>query len=390
MIVAGTNNSVVVSRSEEAKRIGIPMAVPVFQVRDLIKNNGVANFSVNFELYRDISRRVMDSMKEELDEVYQYSVDEAFFVFEAESKKDAVALLARLKYIIERNIGVPVSLGAGRTMTIAKYASEREKRKSGVCVLEGEGWRNIMTEVSLSSVWGIGGATAKKMREQNLNTVIDFLNSDPSFISSTFGVQGTRLYSELSEIAVHYPGERAELPKSIMSTRSFLKAISDLSVIEGFLAKHVENVAREMRALKARASIMRVMLGTSRHGDWLLYGGSCDLMLSQPTNDTRILLKEAIKLLETLHKNEVPYKKVGITVSGIVPEDVFQVDLFGGVVSSLKGEELMHSIDQINGKLGDESVLVGRVKAKEGGESLKERSPRYTTNWNELLMVRSY
>lgn len=386
VLVASSKGGVIVARSEEAKKLGIPMAVPVFQVTDIIKEHNVTIFSPNFELYRDISRRVMGVLKEELDAVYQYSVDEAFFVLDQKPKDELVQTLKHLKIRIEMGIGVPVSLGTGRTMTIAKYASELKKRKEGICVLLDSDWLNLASKVMLSDIWGIGGATAKKLRERNLHTVEDFIKTDRHFIKKIFGINGENLYSELSGIPSKNIMNRDLLPKTIMSTRSFEKTTDSLSFLERSLSGHVDKVSRELRDKKASCHTLRVIIGTSRHGDWLLHGDSKKKLMDLPTNDTRTILRYSIDMLRQMYKPNVPYKKIGLIVGEIIPTSFMQRDLFTIQEDNDEANILMTTLDQINDRFGKNTLLVGSLPNNKLYNN--NYSPRYTTSWDDLFTLK--
>ena len=387
-IVLSSNDGVVVARSQEVKDLGVPMGVPVFKVKDILEKNKVAAFSGNHELYRDISSRVMDTLREELDDVYQYSVDEAFFRLEG-TEAGARALLSRLKALIERKVGVPVSLGAARTMTIAKYASEKEKRGTGVCLLVGKEWQAETKTLPLSEIWGVGYQTAKKMRENGLHTVNDLLSADNSRIEKLFGVHGVRLRSELSEVPAHSPTEKDGLQKSLMSTRSFSKAVTSLAEIEEALSYHANSVGEEIRDVGGVARSIRVILGTSRHGDWLLRGVVREVTLSKGTSDTRVILKAAIALAREAYDPEVPYKKAGIVLSDITSSSSLQLELFATNDGKEDDGKLMKVLDQLNSKHKESLIAVGKMKHGEGHlVSRRFRSPRYTTRWSEIIKVK--
>lgn len=387
-VVLGSNDGIVVARSEEAKKLGIPMGVPYFKVKDILKEGEVAIFSGNFDLYRDISRRVMATLRNELDEVYQYSVDEAFFRLPDDSTQVMQERLSDLKKLIERDLGIPVSLGAGRTMTIAKYASEKEKRRSGVSVLVGEDWLLETPKVELADIWGVGGQTAKKMREHGLYTVEDFLKQPRSQIEKLFGVHGLRLHLELSEEPAHDPGERSGLQKSIMSTRSFPRSVTNLAVLEEAITYHVDKAAEELREIGGQSSFIKVILGTSRYGDFALQSGKDEISLAAPTDDTRVLLHSALELVHSLYDPSVPYKKAGVILGDITPNYIKQFDLFTDVYTSDKSKVLMSTMDTLNEKWGSETLMIGRVgHTKSYPTDNLNRSPRYTTSWDGLLEV---
>ena len=390
VVVLGSNDGVVVSRSEEAKRLGVSMGVPYFKVRDIVKEHNIAIFSSNFELYRDVSDRVMSVLNEEVGEIYQYSIDESFFNFNEKDLNAALTQLSHLKKSIEQQVGIPVSLGAGRTMTIAKYASEKEKRKSGVCLLQGKSWQELTPQIPLGEVWGIGGKTAVKMREYNLNSVADLLGAPASFITKKFGVQGARLRAELMEAPVHQPKERVGIQKSIMHTRAFYKTTESLADLEAAVTFHIERAAEELRSIEGKAGSLTIHLLTSRHSDWLLQSGRQEIMLPAPVSDTRTLLRYALLLTKTLYRFGVPYKKAGVVLGRIVPNDAVPVSLWDEDDKKNDDSLLMSVIDGLNERWGSDIVNFGRIKR--GGQLNQDqhRSPRYCTNWNEIRKIKNY
>ncbi len=388
-VVASSNDGCAVARSQEAKTLGIPMGVPLFQVRDIVKENNVAIFSSNFKLYRDISSRVMTVLKREVGHIEQYSIDEAFFEIETTDEKQARQFLASIKQTIEREIGVPVSLGAGKTMTIAKYASEKEKRKSGVAVLFGKVWHEEKEQVPINSIWGVGKETSFKMSKLGIKTVSDFLRQERSIVDKLFGLHGLRLYDELREIAVHKPSLHKEAQKSIMSTRSFSKKTTNKTELQNALSYHTANACQELRESVLRARGLRVILGTDRYGDFALQGSVSEVFLPEATSDTRIFLREVTKVLNNSYKPNVPYKKTGIVLFGIESGKNQQLDLFQSEESRDKSEKLMQAIDSINGRLGRNSVTIGRLKSADPHPKSDFISPSYTTSWSQIANVRA-
>lgn len=389
-VVLSSNDGVVVARSQEVKDLGVPMGAPYFKVKEIVEEGKIKVFSSNFQLYRDISKRVMDTLKEEIGNVEQYSVDEAFFEIDERDVSAARASLARLKQVIEKQIGVPVSLGAGKTMTIAKYASEREKKGSGVCVLVGKTWKKLTAEIPVGEIWGIGGQTSNNMRRHGIMTVENFLAADHSRVEKLFGVHGLRLYSELSEIPARDIHEYHDLQKSIMNTSSFAKTTTSLSVVEDAVSYHVGEAAKELREIGGKAKSVRVLVRTSRHSDYFLHGSSDEVILPEATNDTRVILHEALALTKKLFQQGVPYKKAGVILGRIEPADNLQQNLFYSEEERENQDVLMSVIDAINSRIGRDAVTVGRVReAGAWKPSLKHVSPRYTTSWSELAVVKA-
>ncbi len=387
VVVLSSNDGAIVARSEEVKKLGVPMGVPYFKVRDELEKAGAKVFSSNFDLYSDISKRVMDTLHEELGVIYQYSVDEAFFTMEVKSVKEAKIELARLKTLIQKNVGVPLSFGLAPTMTLAKYASELEKRGSGVSVLTMKDWEVQRDTVSLSEIWGVGGATTQKMREHNLITVADFLSADNSRIEKIFGVNGTRLGSELRGIPAKMPENDEAQQKSIMSTRSFSKTTTSLAVLEEALAYHTARASEELRSSHSKAGKLSIMLGTNRHSEWVLQGATSESVLPYPTNDTIVLLREVERLARAIFVKDVPYKKAGVVLSQITADDHLQLDLFGS--QQVSDNKLMSVIDTVNKNLGKDSITIGRARYKESwGSNHNFQSSRYTTSWSEIMRLR--
>ena len=394
VVVLSGNDGCVVARSNEVKELGIPMGVPYFKVEKELKTAQVAIFSSNFTLYRDISKRVMARLREETAQIEQYSVDEAFFGIRAEDEVSIEAEMRRIKAVIEKDIGVPVSIGAAKSKTIAKQAAEQEKRGTGVCLLTGEHWQQVAGELSVGAVWGIGRRTAEKCVRHEVRTVAEYMALDRARVAALFGVDGVRKHQELNEQSVYRLGERsAAEQQSIMSTRSMKQALTNRDQIEVALLYHVDQVARQLREKKLEATRLSVMIRPSRHGDWALRGGTAEELLALPSNDTRTLSITARALCRSLYEVEVPYKKVGVVVSGLRPEGISQGELFAATDQSEKrddGKVVMAVVDALNDKYGRETMLFGRVRGSRVWDGKHDRlSPQYTTNWSEIADIRA-
>lgn len=388
-VVLSSNDGCVVARSQEVKDMGIPMGVPHFKVRDEFKKSGVTVFSSNFKLYRDISRRVMEVLEAEVGKVEQYSVDEAFFALDATPETIEDALRA-IKQRIEQCVGVPVSVGAAKTKTIAKAASEKEKKGAGICVLTGATWQRYTTRMAIDDVWGIGGKTGIKCHEAGIRTVADYLATDRSRIEALFGVSGMRLHSELREQPVRTLGEESSLQQSIMSTRSFKEATTDVAVLQDSIAYHIAHAAEELRELGAVAQSLRVLIRPSRHGDWALRGGTKEYLFTIPTNDTRAFLEAATSMLSELYEPGVPYKKAGVVLSLITGAEYQAMDLFADTNEVERSGVLMRAIDTLNSKYGNGTLTLGRTgKEAVWRASTAYVSPQYTTEWNHVALVRA-
>ena len=388
VVVLSSNDGCIVARSREVKEAGIPMGIPYFKVKKELTDLQTVIFSSNFPLYRDISTRVMHMLEKEVGSIEQYSVDEAFFTIDACMNIEKE--MARIRTSIECSVGVPISVGVARTKTIAKYASEIAKKSVGVCFLEGRKWQEMTKEVSVHEIWGIGRQTSQKMREKGIHTVADLLATDRSRIDTLFGIEGLRKLDALSEKQIN--SSRADAgQKSIMSTRSFSKTTHVRTDVEDALAYHVAHAAASLRKKGLMARYVHVLAHASRHGDWLLKQSTDEVILVEPTDDTRTLLKEALCLFRGFYNPEVPYKKAGVVLGGLIDVRYMQGQLFDQKLDAKQSSnKLMDTLDTINDRYGKETVTIGRVQSKDGWKtSRKHISPAYTTNWSQLATVKA-
>jgi DNA polymerase V len=382
--VLSSNDGCIVARSQEVKDLGIPMGIPYFKVKDICKEAGVVLFSSNFTLYRDISARVMQTLASEVGPCEIYSIDEAFFKIHDQVTQDEVkAIRAR----VMKNVGLPVSIGISSTKTLAKLASSMGKKEGGACILDAQLWEEKKNDTDCSSVWNLGRQTAAKLRDMGVVKASEFIGLDRAVIRKHFGVQGDRIWSELQGISVYDVGATSDdVQQSIMSTRSFEKTTTVLSDLESAIAYHVSFVAEKLREKKLAASRMYIYLLTSRHGDFMLQGGTHEVVLETPTSHTATLLKDALDMVKKAHKSGVPYKKAGVVLSGLMPEVYLTGDLF----IKTEGENVLDTVaDQINERFGHNTVRSAVIRQNPTRSSAKLRSQEYTTRWGDIPTVRA-
>jgi DNA polymerase V len=384
--VLSSNDGCIVARSKEIKDMGIPMGVPYFQVKDTLTKAKATLFSAHFALYRDISKRVFQIVKDRCATLEQYSIDEAFFRLEVASVAEAEAFAYELKQEVERLSGIPVSIGIGTSKTIAKYASTRAKKGNGVMVYDREAWLALTPTIPIGELWGVGRRLNRRFELAQISTVAGLVACPVASIQSQFGVVGARLRAEVSGQVAYPVSTQHTIAQSIMSTRSFGVKTNDLAVIKDALAYHVRHVSAEVRSLGCGATQIAVMLLTSRHGDYVLRGGVKTHHLTTVEDDSAVLLKTALDLLGKLYEPGVPYQKVGCVLRGITPTGVVTPSLFA-VESTSSVSALM---DEINGRFGVEMMQVGRFKqAKDWRPKQEHISPAYTTQWTQLARVRA-
>jgi DNA polymerase V len=385
--VLSSNDGCVVARSKEIKDKGIPMGVPYFQIKDTLKDIGATTFSSHFALYRDVSRRVFEVMRAELDYIEQYSIDEAFFTISG-NETEVRERLVSLKDRVEREVGVPVSVAAAASKTLAKYASSVAKRTGGIHLMTTSTWLDISKSVPLIELWGVAYRSSKQYGEKGIHTAGELMTLSRSQVEQHFGVHGVRLFMELSGQPAVSVNRSLLNQKSILSSRSFEKTTTDKEVVKDAVAYHVRHAAEDLRAMSKKAAFLQVSITPSRHGDYVLQGGSKAVQLLN-TNDSFVLLKAASQLVDELFQPGVPYKKAGVLLTNFTPEAEEQGTLFGD------GEDkhtaaLMPIIDSLNHRSGREVVLLGgRLKIEKWQASSRIKSPAYTTDWKSLRVVKA-
>lgn len=396
--VLSSNDGCIVARSNEVKALGIPMGVPVFQVRDLLRKHKVTLFSSNFALYGDISDRVMKTLMDYCDDVDVYSIDEAFLTFSqgaSESEESFMSLARSIRETILQEIGVPVSIGIAPTRTLAKVASELAKKGDGVVsLLAAERRVQVLESFQVGEVWNIGRAHTRRLVAHNITTAGGFCALPTSWISRHMGVVGLRIYYELSGIScfgeMGVPSER----KSIMSSRSFGTPTHAVDDIYQALAGHVAEVARKVRVQDSCVSRLSVMLIRRERGDDMRYTYTRERVFAHASDDTRVLLKAAHALLLESYIPGARYIKAGVLASGLVPRVLAtQPTLFSEPSTTLRDDmsPLFTCVDALNTRYGKGSI---RLAAEPIPQALNTAvktdhiSPAYTTAWGDIVRVR--
>lgn len=390
VVVLSSNDGCVVARSQEIKDIGIPMGVPYFQIKDTLKSVKATVFSSHFSLYRDISRRVFSLVRNEFAKVEQYSIDECFIEID---EGNAEEMMFGLREKILKEIGIPVSVGIALSKTQAKYASKLAKSEGGVRKLTAKEFRATAERIKLGELWGVGKGRGMKFHKDGINTAADLLKLPRSTVTSCYGVEGVRLWSELDGQAV-YPVENVLIAqKSIMSTRSFKEATEDKNAVFDALLYHLHQVVKDLVAMGLSARKIRLMIAPSRHGSYAFYARSKEVILLEPTADLFVLTEVIHDAFEEIFITNVPYKRAGVVVSDLVSSGSKTPTLFtSNDKSSNKDTEFVtETLLKINQKLGSEMVQLGRIaKPKTSWAAKRELlSPSYTTTWKDIKVVKA-
>ncbi len=360
------------------------MGVPYFQVKQLCTEAKAVLFSSNFALYRDISARVMTTLKAEVGDCEVYSIDESFFVMpETMGQKELLALRQRIVGLT----GIPVSIGVSSTKTIAKLASKQAKKGNGVSILEEPAWLELQKSIQCSEVWGIGRRLSQRLRSIGVETVDQFLMLPRPEARKLFGVAGERLQSELRGVPVYEVGVGMDEPhQSITSSRSFAKTVSKRLDLESAVSYHVAHVAKKLRDEGLLATRMSVHIRPSRHGDHAGTRGYREVEFAYPTASTRILTHAAMEAVREVFDSAVPYKKAGVVLTGLLPKKYVPTSLFE---SEFDDRELgLDAVaDTLNERYGSDTVHLASTLVGGSLASAKLRSPAYTTRWNDIPTV---
>lgn len=400
VVVLSNNDGCIISRSDEARILGIPMAGPYFESRDLINAHDIAVFSSNYNLYGDLSMRVMDTLRNMAgaEQVEVYSVDEAF-VRLPPMPLDALDATAReLKQTVEQWTGISVSVGIAPTKTLAKLANhlaKRNKQASGcVTVLATAAQqKEALQQTRLEHLWGIGRAYAHKLYELGITSGWELMLQPDTWIYQQMGgVNGLRLLRELrGEEAIGLKDELVQ-KKMIATTRMFGYPVSDLTSIKEAVATYTSRAAEKLRRQHSAAGEIGVFIvrKEENHLTNFHYGSTLrrQVRLPVPTSATQMLIKPALEMAEELFEYGQSYKKAGVMLSGLVPDTSRQGNLFARETTNHE-PRLMEMIDNINFSQRDDILKFASTGTSRDWKMRQEkRSPRYTTRWDELCEVR--
>jgi DNA polymerase V len=395
VVVLSNNDGVVVARSEEAKKLGIGMAVPFFKVQDIIKKHNVRYFSSNYSLYGDMSDRVMNILSGYTPNIEWYSIDEAFLSFYNLSVQDLTEYGRQIREKVRKWTGIPVSIGIAGTKTLAKVANEFVKKYpvlKGVFDLSSMSTDKIdklLSKLPVIDIWGVGPQYAKLLMDNKIYSARDFKNASVEWVKSHMTVTGLRTVLELRGQACIEMEEARDRNKGIMASRSFSKMVTELEDLEEAVSEYAANAASRLRNQKSLASNIYVFLQTNRFRlDQTQYAKGISYTLPEPTAFTPDLVDYALKLLRKIYKPGYKFLKCGVMLSGIVPEDFRQTSLFMNE-DRQKKNVLMAMVDKLNSKIGRGTVSVASSGIKQEWSMKREYvSPHYTTSWDELLTVK--
>lgn len=401
VVVLSNNDGCIISRSDEAKALGVDMAGPYFMAKPLIKKHDVAVFSSNYNLYGDLSMRVMDTLRAIIGEqnVEVYSVDEAFVDLSIFPTEDLERIARDMRETVEQWTGIKVSIGVAPTKVLAKLANRLSKKnkKATDCVLvldTDEKIRTSLEQTTVSDIWGVGYQYAKKLKEQwFIDDALQLSKMSEEFGRLHLGgVVGVRLIRELNGIASKDMEDELVTKKMIATTRMFGSPVDNIHDIKEAVATYTSRAAEKLRRQHSAASIISVFVVAKGENHNVTFNRGIThsryATLPTATSFTNELIKPAVALVDSLYEEGTFYKKAGVMLSGLVPDASIQGNLF---VSETKnnGRLLMDMIDNINFSQRDDVLKFAASGTSRDWKMRQElRSPRYTTRWEELYEVR--
>jgi DNA polymerase V len=400
VVVLSNNDGCIIARSDEAKAFGVDMAGPYFKAKPLIEKYGVTTFSSNYNLYGNLSWRVMETLRILIgtENVEVYSVDEAFLNLDKVPKNQLHETVRNIKDTVEMWTGIKVSIGVAPTKVLSKVANRLAKKNKIAtnCILILDTPRKTeqaLQRTEVDDIWGIGHQYAQKLRHMQIETAWQLSLKNIEWAHKHLGgVVGVRLVRELKGIESMVMEEALVNKKMIATTRMFGNPVKDIKSIKEAVATYTSRAAEKLRRQHSAANIISVFIvpkeplttGRFRHGPSI----SAYATLDAATSITNQLIKPAVALVDDLFEEGRLYKKAGVTLSGIVPDNSIQANLFVPD-STNKGRLLMSMIDNMNFAMRDDIVKFASSGTTRNWKMQKNfHSPRYTTRWDELYEIK--
>lgn len=392
VVILSNNDGCIIARSKAAKALGIKMGEPLFQARDLIEQHQVQVYSSNYSLYGDMSARVMASLAEVTPSMEVYSIDECFLDLAGFSQIDLTHYCQRIQAKVKQYTGISLSLGIGSTKTLSKIANRIAKQGSvyhGVFNLMTVEPEPVLARIAVEEVWGVGRRYAKALREQRIETALQLRDAPQGWIKQQFGVVLLRTVLELQGFSCLPLELCPDSKKGITVSRSFGQPIKSLVELKQAVSTYVSRAGEKLRRETLAATVLRVFVVTNRFKDIPQYTNSVSITLPVATDDTAELIDYALRGTETVYRSGYQFKKAGVMLLGLVPLTLVQANLFD-TRDRDRYRRLMQTIDQINRQMGARTIQFAATGLqKRWAMRRAHRSPKYTTTWSDLPIVKA-
>ncbi|PID63156.1 MAG: SOS mutagenesis and repair protein UmuC [Ignavibacteriae bacterium] len=393
IVVLSNNDGCVIARSNEAKLLGIPMAAPAFKFEKIFREKNIHIFSSNYPLYGDMSKRVMSLLSNLAPEIEVYSIDEAFLKFENSSNINFQEYGEKIKKVITKSTGLPISIGLAKTKALSKVANKIAKnfseKTNNVYVIGSEEQRiKALKWIKIENTWGIGRGYTRQLKQIGINTAYKFTGLSELWIKKNMGITGLKLKQDLLGIPTLDLEKNIE-KKHIGITRSFEEYYTKLEQIEERIATFAVTCAEKLRKQNSTCNALVVFIRTNRKRKNLpQYRKNIFIPLPFATNSGIEISKFAISGLRQIFEKGYLYKRAGVIVTEIRKESEIQIELFQN--SNPKHKPLMEAIDKLNNSIGQDKIKLASQDPQRTWKMKQERlSPRYTTHFSEILNVKA-
>ncbi|AXE10746.1 TPA: Y-family DNA polymerase [Salmonella enterica] len=392
VVVLSNNDGCVIARSPEAKRLGIKMGVPWFQLKMTQFPEPVIAFSSNYELYASMSNRVMSHLEELAPRVEQYSIDEMFLdVSGIDSCIDFEDFGRQLREHVRNGTGLTIGVGMGPTKTLAKsaqWASKEWPQFGGVLALTTGNPRRTTKLLSLQPVeeiWGVGRRISRKLSIMGITTALQLARANPAFIRKNFNVVLERTVRELNGVSCISLEEAPSPKQQIICSRSFGERVTTYEALRQAICQHAERAAEKLRGERQFCRHIAVFVKTSPFAvNEAYYANVASEKLLLPTRDTRDIISAAVKALDSIWLDGHRYAKAGVMLNDFTPSGVSQLNLFDEEQPRAQSDELMKVLDRINHSGKGKIWFAGRGIAPEWQMKRDMLSPAYTTRWSDI------
>jgi DNA polymerase V len=392
IVVLSNNDGCVIARSNEAKKVGIPMGAPAFEYEKHFKQHNVNVFSANFVLYGDMSNRVMTILSDYSPDMEIYSIDECFLKLDGFEKYFNLQKHGEeMRYKVMKWTGIPISVGIAPTKALSKLANRIAKKfpekTKGVYIIDSEEKRTkALKWIKIEDVWGIGRQLSKRLNAQNVYTAYDFTQLSDNWVKNNLAIVGLRLKHDLQGIPI-LDLEEAQPKKNIATTRSFESNYTEFEHLNERISTFASSCAEKLRKQNSCCNSLMVFIHTNGHRkDLPQYNRNIVIKLPFPTNSSIELAKFASQGLKRIFKQGFAYKKAGVIVQDFTPETVTQTTLFES--RNERHFPLMQAIDKLNKSYGQQKIRLASQDLKRVWKMKQEKlSPRYTTSLSEIITI---
>lgn len=396
VVVLSNNDGCVIARNAEAKRAGVKMGDPYFKQKDLFRRYGVVCFSSNYELYADMSSRVMSTLEAMSPRCEIYSIDEAFCDLTGVRNCRVLQEFGQeLKDAVYQNTGLAVGVGIAQTKTLAKLANHAAKKwqrqTGGVVDLSNQDrQRKLMAALPVDEVWGVGRRISKKLEAMGIKTVLDLADTDIRFIRKHFNVVLERTVRELRGEPCLELEEFAPVKQEIVCSRSFGERITDYDAMRQAICSYASRAAEKLRGEHQYCRFISTFVKTSPFAlNEPYYGNSASVKLLTPTQDSRDIIAAATRSLDAIWKDGHRYQKAGVLLGDFFSQGIAQLNLFDDNAPRRGSEKLMEVLDHLNAKEGKGALyFAGQGIQQQWAMKREMLSPRYTTRYEDLLQVK--